>query len=64
MKYKKYSILQSNRMTILMTNGIGDWRTHISSYLIDLDEVLELDPYLFHPLTFTSYFFILINSSN
>jgi hypothetical protein len=23
MRHKKYSILQSNRMTILMTNGIG-----------------------------------------
>jgi hypothetical protein len=62
MKHKRYSILQSKRMTILMTNGIGG-----SNLLFILDILmrsLELDPYLFRPLTLTSYFFILITSNN
>jgi hypothetical protein len=62
MRHKKYSILQSNRMTILMTNGI---RGFIIPLILDtLMCSLELDPYPFRPLTFTSYFFILITSSN
>ncbi len=41
MKHKKYSILQSNRMTILMTNGIGGF---IPSFILDiLMRTLELD---------------------
>jgi hypothetical protein len=52
MKHKKYSIFQSNRMIILMTNGI---RGFILPLILDiLMRSLELDPYPFRPLTFTS----------
>jgi hypothetical protein len=62
MRHKKYSILQSNRMIILMTNGI---RGFILPLILDiLVRSLEFDPYPFRPLTLTSYFFILITSSN
>jgi hypothetical protein len=37
MKHKNYSILQSKRMTILMTNGIGGFILPL--YLGYLDEV-------------------------
>jgi hypothetical protein len=47
-------------MIILMTNGIGGFILPLKY----LDEVLELEPYPFRPLTLTSYFFILIISSN
>jgi hypothetical protein len=61
-EHKRYSILQSKRMIILMTNGIGGF---ILSLILDiLMRTLELDPHPFHPLTFTSYFFILITSSH
>jgi hypothetical protein len=33
MRHKKYSILQSNRMTILMTNGIGGF---ILPFILDI----------------------------
>ncbi len=62
MKHKRYSILQSKRMTIFMTNGIGG--SNLPLILGILMRSLELDPYLFRPLTLTSYFFILITSSN
>jgi hypothetical protein len=62
MKYKRYSILQWKRMTILMTNGIGG---SILPLILDiLMRSLELDPYFFRSLTLTYYFFILITSSN
>jgi len=45
-----------------MTNGIGGF---ILPLILDiLMKYLELDPYPFRPLTFTSYFFILITSNN
>jgi hypothetical protein len=50
------------RMTILMINGIRGF--NLPLILDILMRFLELDPYLFHPLTLTSYFFILITSSN
>jgi hypothetical protein len=62
MKHKRYSILQSKRMTILMTNGIGG--SNLPFILDILMRSLELDPYLFRPLTLTSYFFILSTSNN
>ncbi len=62
MKHKRYFILQSKRMTILMTNGIG--RSILPLILDILMRSLELNPYIFRPLTLTSYFFILITLSN
>jgi hypothetical protein len=48
--------------TILMTNEIGG---SILPLILDiLMRSFELDPYLFRPLTLTSYFFILITLSN
>jgi hypothetical protein len=45
-----------------MTNGIGGF---ILPLILDiLMRSFELDPYHFHRLTFTSYFFILITSRN
>jgi hypothetical protein len=42
MKHKRYSILQSKRMTILMTNGIGG--SNLPLILDILMRSLELDP--------------------
>jgi hypothetical protein len=50
------------RMTILMINGIGG--SNLPLIFDILMRSLELDPYLFRPLTLTSYFFILITSNN
>jgi len=45
-----------------MTNGIGGF---ILPLILDiLMKSFELDPYPFHPLPLTSYFFILITSNN
>ncbi len=62
MKHKRYSIFRSKMMTILMTNGIGG--SNLPPILDILMRSFELDPYLFRSLTLTSYFFILITSSN